>query len=328
LENITPLKYSPAEIEKFSPVNLGIMEFRSEDDARICRKIRDEHPLIKDLDFKFYTEIHMTNGKDLFIAATNKDSKKSSSLALFEGKMIHQYRADFDSPRFFIDREAGETEVRRKLAARVKRLAKLETEPNPASLKIDLDEFRLGIRDIGASTNERSIIASLLPRNVFVGNTINYLINYRFSENKGKLSQQLIPRNDLLFMLAILNSLTLNFYIRNKISSHVSISFLYEMPIPNAAKDIRSLTIDLSRQIVLANDSQNYFKELGKKPAKTFNIVEARAELEVLIARDLYGLSLSDWTYLTSTFTQGGDSESRIELLSIIKASTEMFSKD
>ncbi len=324
LENVKPLKYSPAEIEKFSPVNLGIMEFRSEEDARICRKIRDEHPLIKDLNYRFYTEIHMTNGKDLFIPAANKDSKKSSSLALFEGKMIHQYRSDFDTPRFFIDRVAGEAEVRRKLAARAKRLAKLETEPNPASLKIDLDEFRLGVRDIGASTNERSIIASLLPRNVFVGNTINYLINYRFAEKKGKLSQELVPRYDLLFFLAVLNSLTLNFYIRNKISSHVSISFLYEMPVPNTSKSLRSQIVELSRQIVLANDSQNYFKELGKKPAKSFDVIHVRAELEILIARDVYGLSASDWKYLTSTFVQG-DSKTKAELDAIIRQSLSVF---
>ena len=99
------------------------------------------------------------------------------------------------------------------------------------------------------------------------------------------------------------------------------------MPVPDVAKNIRAQIIELSRQIVLANDSQNYFKELGNKPAKSFDVIEARAELEVLIAQDLYGLSLSDWTYLTSTFTQGGDSESRIEMLAIIKASTEMFSK-
>jgi hypothetical protein len=327
LDNVKPLRYSPVMIEKFSPINLGIMEFRNEDDARICHKIRDEHSLIKDLDLRFYTEIHMTNANRLFIPSTSKDSKKSSALAVFEGKMIHQYRADFEAPRFFIDREAGEEEVRRKLAARVKRLAKLEAEPNPASLKIDLDEFRLGIRDVGASTNERSILASLIPRNVFVGNTINYLINYRFAEKKGKLSQELIPRDDLLYLLAVLNSLTLNFYIRNKISSHVSISFLYEMPVPSAEKNIRSQIVNLSRQIVLANDSQNYFSELGKKPAKSFDAIQARAEIEVLIAKDVYGLSFDDWKYLTSTFVQG-ESETKVELDSIIRQSLFNYSKE
>ena len=126
------------------------------------------------------------------------------------------------------------------------------------------------------------------------------------------------------FCLLFSNSLTLNFYIRNKISSHVSISFLYEMPVPDAAKHIRSQIVELSRQIVLANDSQNYFKELGKKPAKSFDVIYTRAELEILIAKEVYGLSASDWKYLTSTFVQG-ESDTKVELDAIIRQSLKIL---
>ena len=49
------------------------------------------------------------------------------------------------------------------------------------------------------------------------------------------------------------------------------------------------------------------------------------APLEVFIARELYGLSLDDWKHLTSTFTFGGDSETKAELDEIIRQSLELW---
>ena len=49
------------------------------------------------------------------------------------------------------------------------------------------------------------------------------------------------------------------------------------------------------------------------------------ATLEVFIARDLYGLTLDDWKYLTSTFTFGGESETKAELDEIIRQSLALW---
>lgn len=51
-----------------------------------------------------------------------------------------------------------------------------------------------------------------------------------------------------------------------------------------------------------------------------------RAALEVFIARELYGLSPEDWKHLTSTFTFGGDSETKAELDEIIRQSLALWS--
>ena len=53
--------------------------------------------------------------------------------------------------------------------------------------------------------------------------------------------------------------------------------------------------------------------------------VKERAPLEVFIARELYGLSLDDWKHLTSTFTFGGDSETKAELDEIIRQSLTLW---
>jgi hypothetical protein len=51
-----------------------------------------------------------------------------------------------------------------------------------------------------------------------------------------------------------------------------------------------------------------------------------RAALEVLIARDLYGLSLDDWKHLTGTFTFGSGS-TKEELDEIIRQSLALWGK-
>ena len=52
---------------------------------------------------------------------------------------------------------------------------------------------------------------------------------------------------------------------------------------------------------------------------------QLRAELEILIAKELYGLDKNDWQYLTSTFVYGEDEITRKELDEIISISNGMF---
>ena len=56
--------------------------------------------------------------------------------------------------------------------------------------------------------------------------------------------------------------------------------------------------------------------------------MKERAALEVFIARELYGLSSEDWKHLTSTFTFGGDSDTKAELDEIIRQSVELWKLD
>jgi hypothetical protein len=60
--------------------------------------------------------------------------------------------------------------------------------------------------------------------------------------------------------------------------------------------------------------------EFAGKLLKNPHDVQERAALEVVIARELYGLSLDDWKHLTGTFTFGSG-ESKAELDEIIRQS-------
>jgi hypothetical protein len=96
----------------------------------------------------------------------------------------------------------------------------------------------------------------------------------------------------------------LNFYLRSKVSAHVSIFQLNELPIPPLeAKQKQMLSAAAGK--------------LSKKP----DDVKERAKLEVFVARELCCLSLDDWKHPTGTFTFGGDSESKADLDEIIRLS-------
>jgi hypothetical protein len=65
--------------------------------------------------------------------------------------------------------------------------------------------------------------------------------------------------------------------------------------------------------------------ERGNEKKRETRTIQIRAELEVLIAKHLYQLTIQDWEYLTSTFTYGNDSVTKQELDKIIDTSKRIF---
>jgi hypothetical protein len=59
------------------------------------------------------------------------------------------------------------------------------------------------------------------------------------------------------------------------------------------------------------------------KLSKKADDLGERARLEMFVARDIYGLTFEEWNQLASTFTFGGDSDSKADLDEIIRAATE-----
>jgi hypothetical protein len=323
------IRYDVDMIRRFSPENLSIMEFRHEADYRLCARIRGEHPLMQELEFQLANELHLTNDARFFHKLEGRPPARGE-LPLYEGKMIWQYDAHFQPARWCV----REAEVRQPLlrkevhrAARFVRdnqVTRLGGQPTPdtrAELEARLTELfesgtfklahefeRLGTRDVGSSTNERTLIGALIPARVCLGNTINFVRPFRYvSDARDGLRQQPHPREALLALLALLNSLVLNFYVRNKVSAHVNMHQLYELPMP-------ALTPAARRRLA------NRAGRLLENP----HDVPHRAALEVFIARDLYGLSREDWQYLTGTFTYGSG-DSKAELDEILRQSLTLW---
>ena len=339
---VVPVKYSVGMIQRFSPEKFSIMEFRSEADYALCAKVRGEHLLLKEHGHRLGSEFHMTNDSGFFC---KREAKKltPSQLPLYEGKMIHQFDANYTSANYFVIEAKVREELLRKDIHRLARLVrdvkpkKLEGLPTPVNgedlqkrlreifsekeFQLHYERERLVYREIASSTNERTIIAAMVPARVCLNNKLPYLVPLGYELTpKGELKQVAIESGGAGALLALLNSLVLNYYIRSKISATVNMFYVYELPIPKLTAAQRKKLAEAATDLLNQRAEPN-LKVM--KPAGEF--AATRAALEVFIARDLYGLTLEDWKHLTGTFTFGGESETKAELDEIIRQSLALW---
>ena len=326
-----PIRYSIEMLRRFSPQMFSVMEFRSPEDYAVAGKIRGEHKLLGDLGYQFRRELHPADDVGFYLKEPGRKLCKGESV-IYEGKMIHQFDGHFAARVFHAEDEVVRPELLRKELYRLgqfirdSEVKKVEGQKVPTK-KSELEEFldelwkakkfqldcdfeRVVFRRVGSSTNERTIIATLLPAGVYFSDTVSYLIpaNYQLTK-AGKLSQVPASADDARSVLCLLDSLALNYYIRSKMSATVNMFYIYELPVPE---------LSTAQKKKLAN----FAAKLLKDPRE----VKERAALEVFIARELYGLALEDWKHLTSTFTFGGG-ESKAELDEIIRQSLALWSK-
>jgi len=152
---------------------------------------------ISDWQIRFQREFHMTDDSPLF----NLEKK---GRILYEGKMIHQFNHKFAEPRYWIETEKGQNALIDAQKSRV--LRELKKKSNKVSEKdlpeilIDSEFYRLGWRDVTNATNERTIICTILPPGIFLGQTISYLRPNYFN---GKKFETALPLKETLFLLQI-----------------------------------------------------------------------------------------------------------------------------
>ena len=152
-------------------------------------------------------------------------------------------------------------------------------------------------RDITNSTNERTLIASVIPPNVFVGNTA--IVE---TQTQGK---------QMLFLLSILNSFCEDYLIRYKVGTHVSMFYAYQLPMPrldvgNAYFDAivpRAARLTCTRP-EFADLWQSVMGEAWDESKGATDPAERqklRNEIDAIVAH-LYRLTEADFTHILGTF--------------------------
>ena len=117
------IETSLEEIATLSPSQIALQEVRDKKDLEILAKCYASFkPLsLEWLDFR--NELHMTADKDLFIESFSDDL-----LPLYEGKMIHQFNAEFSEPTYFLDSTAFDKRLRSKEIHRLKQDLDINTK--------------------------------------------------------------------------------------------------------------------------------------------------------------------------------------------------------
>jgi hypothetical protein len=286
------------EFRLINPNTLTCPVFRSERDAALTKKlyraapvlIAEGPPAVNPWGIRFMRQLDMANDSGLFF-----DTPAPSRLPLYEAKMIHQfdhrwatYSADGSgdvspvqkqdpafsvTPRYWV--EAAEVEAR---------LCDKGWERG----------WLMGWRDICRATDERTVIASVVPR-VGVGHKMPLMF-----------SQAAPSVQHAAALYGNLNSLTLDFVARQKVGG-TSLTYFYLKQFPVLPPDCYTdadLAFIVPRVLELtytAHDLKPWAADLcynGEPfPWNPERRAQLRAELDAYYAR-LYGLTRDELRYI------------------------------
>ena len=273
-------------IRKLSPDSLSVMEFKQDIDIHIAEKM-SHFPLLGETlpdtwNLKLTREFDMTNDSYLF-----KTEPAKGRLPLYEGKMIHQFTHRYALPKYWLD----EKEARQALLKR--------GEVDKGQI-LDYQTYRLGFRDVARNTDIRTMIATILPPNSFCGNTISL----------EKIDKQVaISLKEKCYLLSIFNSFVFDRSIRDKVTSHLSLFYVYQNPIPRLKegdKYFQEIVENAAKLICTTEEFEQLAKEVGIGSHKNGVTEEAermaiRAKLDAIVAH-LYELTLTEFQHILTTF--------------------------
>ena len=269
-------------IKRLSPDSLSVMEFKNETDVEIAEKML-KFPLLGEQHTDVWNlilsnEFHMTSDSQIF-----ETSLASSRIPLYEGKMIHQFTHQMSKPRYWIDEAAG-------------RKALMKRGSEDTGQQLNYENYRLAFRDIARNTDQRTMISTIVPASSFTGNTLYVSV---------------APKDgaQLLAIAGILNSLTVDYVIRKKVTAHCNMFYVYQLPIPRLTSSSPAFTPIVTRAAKLICTTPEYDDlaaevGLGSHQNGVTDPEERaalRAELDGLVAH-LYGLTEQEFAYILTTF--------------------------
>jgi hypothetical protein len=327
--------YPVEVIEKLSPHNRGVIEFRKKEDLDLSLKIRDDYPFLKDYGVRITTELHMTNDNKHF-----QNAKCPTCVPLYQGKMIHQYDQYFSPPRYFVDENTVRNIfLRREIKRVLEGIPKEEKQKWHGKLQkafncipLDYQLPRLVYRAIARSTDERTLISCVLTEKAFLGHSLNYIKRIYPTLKGNDLFVKLLSEEFVYYLQALFNSFVLDYYIRLRVSANLTTNFVYELPIPypeleiwktfkvsdcsdstngewkeeETSEGLEGLKIPPQVDAKISKRIVEFSKELSRKRGKDLN---ARTELELLIAREVFKLTKDEFSYILSTFTHGKNAD-------------------
>ena len=289
------------DFARINPNTLTCPVFRSRKDAELTKQIyarvpvlireaRDGEPEVNPWGLRFSTMFHMSNDSHLFAGEAGPDR-----LPLYEAKMIHQYdhlwatyRGDggadvaVDVP--LADKRDPAYAVRPRYWVEAREVY-LRTVTSP--------KWLLGFRDIARATDERTVIASVLPR-AGVGNNLPLML----------LDAALSRR--VAALLANLSALVLDFVGRHKVGGvHLNFFIAKQLPVLSPASyseaDLHFIVPRVLELTYTAHDLKPWAEALGYDgppfPFDPERRARLRAELDAYYAR-LYGLTREDLCYI------------------------------
>ena len=105
---------------------------------------------------------------------------------------------------------------------------------------LDCSEYRIVYRDVTSATNERTLIAAVIPPGVVCTNTLHTLRPYEFDPSKSDLEddplhsvyERIFTDKELFAALGLINSIPFDFLLKTKIDTHIVMYKFEESQVP------------------------------------------------------------------------------------------------
>jgi hypothetical protein len=300
-------------VRRLSPDSLSVAELETRADLRVAQKMA-RFPLLGERiegvwNLRLTSEFHMTADSPLF-----RRRPARGRLPLYEGKMIRHFAHGLSPPRYWIDEEEARARL---LAQRAKTIRSLLAGApsrgsfDEAEIELGYTRYRLGLRAVTGATNERALVAAVLPRRVFAGNSLIVSLPLEDKIVGGVWRQESAPTGrELLAAVALLGSFVCDWLMRRKILTNLNIFYVYELPVPRLSeRDPRfaPLTACAARLVCTAPEFDDLAREAGLTGGHAEGVADrraralVRADLDARVAH-LYGLDEDEFAHVLSAF--------------------------
>jgi len=272
------------------------MEFASQYEVDVCARMYGLYPKfgteIVGLPYRHYMrEVDMGTDRGLF-------SEGDEGLPIFEGRMIDAY--DYRAKGYVSGRGRAAVWEDYPFDISEKRIQpqwRILPGRVPDKLAGRIDLYRIGFGDVASPTNQRALCAALVPPATICGDKVPTII--LSSDDK-----------DHLLWIGIANSFAMDFLVRKKVSLKMSYTIMDSLPFPRnfsatpASKEITKRVC----MLCAVGPEMEYFREAaieaGILPSAADVVEDAdkraklAAEIDVLVARDVFDLSKDEMLYI------------------------------
>lgn len=193
-----------------------------------------------------------------------------------EGRMVHQYRF---GAKAYVSGTGRRARWRPLDPCAVAPQFWIPTDSVGAAVRERMGETRVGFCDITGQTNERTLLAALVPPGVVCGNKVPTVTFHGRS-----------PEATARLWLAVANSVPFDWLLRRVVTTTVNYFLLLGLPLPRL--DVESLP---ARRLIELADA------LGAEGVDPWEAALCRAEIDARVA-NAYGLGLADLRTLLADF--------------------------
>ena len=228
---------------------------------------------------KFCREVDMTKERPKFLGCATP-----GALPLVEGRMVQAHRFGVKGHVSGTGRRA----LWEAYAIGCSRLAPqfwIRSSDVPRTNQHRANMLRVGFCDIAGQTNERSLMASLIPAGVVCGNKVPTIL---FPEDPSE--------ERLLVWVSIANSFTFDWMLRRVLTTTVNYFLLQSVPMPKLAKD----GLPWKRLVNAARELRT-LDSAGATRETYEHMAQLRGEIDAEVAV-AYGLDLKDMELVLQDF--------------------------